>query len=104
LTRRWLGGLLGSARHGDLGPPRALPGPAGHPLQLGVLRPTAGSALAAFSGGLLHNAFGDYQVTFLSAGLAGLAAAGFSLQLREGRHREAAAPPAPPTPALSSAR
>ena len=44
-----------------------------------------GSALAASFGGLAHDWFGNYQWAFLSAGLAGLAAAGFSLQVREGR-------------------
>lgn len=43
----------------------------------------AGAAAAAYLGGLSYVVFGDYQVAFLSAGLAGLAAAGFSLQLRE---------------------
>ena len=38
--------------------------------------------------------FGDYQIAFLSAGLAGLAAAGFSLQVHEHR-REPAPQPAP---------
>ncbi len=63
-----------------------------------------GSALAAYSGGITHVWFGDYQFSFLSAGLAGLVAAGFSLQLHEGRRRETATPPAPPAPALSGAR
>jgi MFS family permease len=64
-----------------------------------------GSALAAFTGGLVHNWLGDYQLTFITAGMAGLAAAGFSLQLREGQNRRLpSSPPAPPAPALSSAR
>ncbi len=46
-----------------------------------------GSALAASFGGLAHDWFGNYQWAFLSAGLAGLAAAGFSLQVREGQRR-----------------
>ena len=53
-----------------------------------------GGALAAMTGGLVHNWFGDYQVAFIAAGLTGLLAAGFSLGVRE---RGPAAPrPAPP--------
>jgi sugar phosphate permease len=51
-----------------------------------------GSALAATLGGLAHNWFGDYQVAFIVAGLTGLLAAGFSLQVREGRPRANAQP------------
>jgi MFS family permease len=46
-----------------------------------------GSALAATWGGLAHNWFGDYTIAFLVAGVTGLLAAGFSLQVREGRSR-----------------
>jgi MFS family permease len=54
-----------------------------------------GGALAALTGGMVHNWFGDYQVAFLSAGMAGLVAAGLSWQIREHRNK-----PAPqPTPA-----
>ena len=44
-----------------------------------------GAAAAASFGGVAHTLFGDYTIAFLSAGLAGLAAAGFSLQLRGAR-------------------
>ena len=53
-----------------------------------------GSALAATWGGLAHDWFGDYQVAFTVAGLTGLLAAGFSLQVREGRPRATAEPAA----------
>jgi len=53
-----------------------------------------GAAAAAYFGGLAHVVFGDYQLAFLSAGLAGLAAAGFSLQVHEHR-REPTPQPAP---------
>jgi predicted MFS family arabinose efflux permease len=53
-----------------------------------------GAACAAYLGGLVHVLFGDYQLAFLSAGLAGLAAAGFSLQVRE-HQREPTPQPAP---------
>jgi MFS family permease len=53
-----------------------------------------GAATAATFGGVVHNLYGDYTVAFMSAGLAGLAAAGFSLQLRDVRHT-AAPQPAP---------
>ena len=43
----------------------------------------AGAAAAAYLGGVAHVVFGDYQIAFLSAGLAGLAAAGFARQVRE---------------------
>jgi MFS family permease len=46
-----------------------------------------GGALAATTGGLVHNWFGDYQIAFLSAGMAGLVAAGLSWQIREHRHK-----------------
>jgi predicted MFS family arabinose efflux permease len=45
-----------------------------------------GAATAATFGGVLHNLYGDYTIAFVSAGLAGLAAAGFALQLREVRN------------------
>src|SRR4051812_24342313 len=48
-----------------------------------------GSALAAMTGGLIHDWAGDYQMAFLSAGLAGLVAAGLSWQIREPRARSA---------------
>src|SRR5712691_3229955 len=48
-----------------------------------------GGALAATTGGLVHNSFGDYQMAFLSAGMAGLVAAGLSWQIREDRARPA---------------
>ncbi len=51
-----------------------------------------GAALAAYFGGLAHVWFGDYQAAFLSAGLAGLVAAGLSLQLHE---RKSAPTPQP---------
>jgi MFS family permease len=54
-----------------------------------------GAATAATFGGVVHNLYGDYTVAFMSAGLAGLAAAGFSLQLRDVRHT----PTPEPTPA-----
>jgi sugar phosphate permease len=44
-----------------------------------------GSALAATFGGVMHNWFGDYALAFLLAGVTGLVAAGFSLNVREGR-------------------
>jgi MFS family permease len=54
-----------------------------------------GGATAAFLGGLIHVWFGSYQVAFISAGLAGLMAAGFALQLNDrGRARVATAAPA----------
>jgi MFS family permease len=53
-----------------------------------------GGSLAAYLGGITHVWFGDYQFAFVSAGLAGLAAAGFSLQIREGQRRAAAVEPA----------
>jgi MFS family permease len=46
-----------------------------------------GGALAAMTGGLVHNWFGDYQMAFLSAGMAGLVAAGLSWQIREHRNQ-----------------
>jgi len=49
-----------------------------------------GSALAAKMGGLTHVWFGDYQMAFLSAGLAGLVAAGLSWQIREHRDKPVA--------------
>jgi MFS family permease len=49
-----------------------------------------GGALAALTGGMVHNWYGDYQMAFLSAGMAGLVAAGLSWQIRE--HREKPAP------------
>ena len=55
----------------------------------------AGAAAAAYLGGVSHVVFGDYQIAFLSAGLAGLAAAGFSLQLRD----QPAKPAPQPAPA-----
>jgi len=51
-----------------------------------------GAATAATFGGVVHNLYGDYTVAFMSAGLAGLAAAGFSLQLRDARHPSAPQP------------
>jgi MFS family permease len=42
-----------------------------------------GGAMAAFLGGVIYNWFGNYQVAFFSAGLAGLMAAGFALQLHD---------------------
>jgi MFS family permease len=48
-----------------------------------------GGALAAMTGGLVHNWSGDYQMAFLSAGMAGLVAAGLSWQIREHRARPA---------------
>jgi len=54
-----------------------------------------GAATAATFGGVAHNMFGDYSIAFMTAGLAGLAAAGFSLQLRDTRK----APAPQPTPA-----
>jgi MFS family permease len=48
-----------------------------------------GGALAAITGGLVHNWFGDYRMAFLSAGMAGLVAAGLSWQIREHRGRPA---------------
>jgi MFS family permease len=55
----------------------------------------AGAAIAATFGGLVHNWSGEYQMAFLAAGLLGLAAAGFSLQIREGRRMGRAPQPAP---------
>ena len=52
----------------------------------------AGAFAAAYLGGVSHVVFGDYQIAFLSAGLAGLAAAGFSLQLREQPRKPAPRP------------
>jgi MFS family permease len=46
-----------------------------------------GGALAAITGGVVHNWFGDYQMAFLSAGMAGLVAAGLSWQIREHRNK-----------------
>ncbi|HLH23922.1 MAG TPA: MFS transporter [Chloroflexota bacterium] len=46
-----------------------------------------GGSLAAITGGLVHDWFGDYQIAFLSAGLAGLVAAGLSMQIREHRRK-----------------
>src|SRR2546428_6052688 len=40
-----------------------------------------GAATAAYGGGLLHTWLGDYQVTFMSAGLVCLIAAGLVLPL-----------------------
>ena len=40
-----------------------------------------GAATAAYGGGLLHTWLGDYQVTFMSAGLACLIAAGLVLRI-----------------------
>jgi predicted MFS family arabinose efflux permease len=54
-----------------------------------------GAATAATFGGVAHNVFGDYSIAFMTAGLAGLAAAGFSLQLRDTRK----APAPQPSPA-----
>jgi MFS family permease len=51
-----------------------------------------GAATAATFGGWAHNVFGDYQIAFLAAGALGLAAAGFSLQLRDERRVPAPAP------------
>jgi MFS family permease len=51
-----------------------------------------GGALAAMTGGLVHNWFGDYQMAFLSAGMAGLVAAGLSWQIREHRNEPAPEP------------
>jgi MFS family permease len=53
-----------------------------------------GGSFAAYLGGVTHVWFGDYQVAFVSAGLAGLAAAGLSLQIREGQRRPTAPEPA----------
>jgi MFS family permease len=51
-----------------------------------------GGSLAAIMGGLVHDWFGDYQFAFLSAGLAGLVAAGLSMQIREHRNKPAPEP------------
>src|SRR2546428_8631551 len=40
-----------------------------------------GAATAAYGGGLLHTWLGDYQVTFMSAGLVCLIAAGLVLRI-----------------------
>ena len=53
-----------------------------------------GGALAAYLGGITHVWFGDYQLAFVSAGLLGLAAAGLSMQIREGQRRTTAVEPA----------
>src|SRR3989475_9428820 len=42
-----------------------------------------GAATAAYGGGLLHTWLGDYQVTFMSAGLVCLIAAGLVLRDRK---------------------
>jgi MFS family permease len=51
-----------------------------------------GAAAAAYLGGLAHVVFGDYQLAILSAGFAGLVAAGLSLQVREQRAEPAPQP------------
>ena len=51
-----------------------------------------GAMTAATLGGLAYVWFGDYQVAFISAGFAGLMAAGFSLQVRDERPAPATAP------------
>jgi MFS family permease len=56
-----------------------------------------GGSLAAMNGGFVHNWFGDYQIAFISAGMAGLVAAGLSWQIRE--HRNKPAPTPEPVPA-----
>src|SRR5262249_27069461 len=57
-----------------------------------LLSHQVGAAMASSIGGLAYVWFGDYQWAFLSAGLAGLMAAGFSLQLHDER----------PVPALAA--
>ncbi|MBX5493226.1 MAG: MFS transporter [Chloroflexi bacterium] len=44
-----------------------------------------GSALAAYLGGWVHDRVGSYEPVFVAAGCAGVVAAAFALQLREGR-------------------
>jgi MFS family permease len=53
-----------------------------------------GSALAATFGSLAHGWLGNYQLAFLAAGLTALAAAGFSLQIHEGRRASVPQPTA----------
>jgi len=53
-----------------------------------------GAATAATFGGVVHNLTGDYTIAFMSAGLAGLTAAGFALQLRDVRHESTPQPAA----------
>jgi sugar phosphate permease len=59
-----------------------------------------GAATAAFGGGLLHNWLGDYQITFISAGLLALIAAG--LVTRINRRAPAQVAPAQPLEAAAS--
>ena len=44
-----------------------------------------GAGIAATLAGVIHNWYGDYTVAFLAAGMAGIAAAGVSLQIRDQR-------------------
>jgi MFS family permease len=44
-----------------------------------------GAGIAATLAGAVHNWYGDYTVAFLAAGMAGIAAAGVSLQIRDQR-------------------
>jgi predicted MFS family arabinose efflux permease len=41
-----------------------------------------GAAVAAYLGGVMHDAFGDYTLALFSAALLGLIAAGFSLNVK----------------------
>jgi MFS family permease len=44
-----------------------------------------GAGIAATLAGMVHNWYGNYTISFLAAGMAGIAAAGVSLQIREQR-------------------
>lgn len=48
-----------------------------------------GASVAAYTGGALHDALGDYTVAFMSAALLGLIAAGFSYSIQRGRKWQA---------------
>jgi sugar phosphate permease len=56
-----------------------------------------GAAVAAYAGGALHDVFGNYTLTFLSAAVLGFIAVGLSLgvQVRSGRAAVGAVAPAP---------